>query len=323
MLGRICHGIERYMPLVILAVSVACLVFPACGLWIGSSAVSILLGAVMFCMGMHLRPADFRILFTHPRGILLGGLAQFTIMPLLGYALGKAFGLEPGLFAGVVLVGCCPGGTASNVITFLSKGDVALSVGMTTFNTLLAPVLTPLIAWLLLRTTVDVEPWGMLLSIGQVVILPITLGLLCGGYARRHPRLLETTPALSVLAITGIVACVVAHQADHLLHSGWLILLVVVLHNTGGFGAGFLLGRLLRLHPARVKALSVEIGMQNAGMATVLAQANFTQLALAPVPGAVFSIWHNFAGGMLASVLRRWRNDTAEKTETPQASAES
>lgn len=306
MLGAICHGIERYMPLIILVVAAACLFFPVCGLWVDPSAVGPLLAVIMFCMGMHLRLADFKMLALHPRDILLGCAAQFTIMPALAYALGKLLGLEPALFAGLVLVGACPGGTASNVITFLARGDVALSVGMTTVNTLLAPVLTPLVAWLLLRTTVDVEPWDMMLSIALMVIAPIALGMLCSRYAVRHPRVTAATPSLAVLAISGIVACVVSHQADHLLHSGGIIMLAVVLHNVCGFGFGFLLAWLLRLAPAKTKALSIEIGMQNSGLATALAQTNMPQLALAPVPGALFSVWHNIAGGLLAAILRRW-----------------
>lgn len=306
MLGAICHGIERYMPLIILVVAAACLFFPVCGLWVDPSAVGPLLAVIMFCMGMHLRLADFKMLALHPRDILLGCAAQFTIMPALAYALGKLLGLEPALFAGLVLVGACPGGTASNVITFLARGDVALSVGMTTVNTLLAPVLTPLVAWLLLRTTVDVEPWDMMLSIALMVIAPIALGMLCSRYAARHPRVTAATPSLAVLAISGIVACVVSHQADHLLHSGGIIMLAVVLHNVCGFGFGFLLAWLLRLAPAKTKALSIEIGMQNSGLATALAQTNMPQLALAPVPGALFSVWHNIAGGLLAGILRRW-----------------
>ena len=306
MLGAICHGIERYMPLIILVVAAACLLFPACGLWVDPSAVGPLLAVIMFCMGMHLRLADFKMLALHPRDILLGCAAQFTIMPALGYVLGKLLGLEPELFAGLVLVGACPGGTASNVITFLARGDVALSVGMATVNTLLAPVLTPLVTWLLLRTTVDVEPWDMMLSIALMVVAPIALGMLCSRYAARHPRVTAATPSLAVLAISGIVACGVSHQADHLLHSGGIIMLAVVLHNVCGFGFGFLLAWLLRLAPAKTKALSIEIGMQNSGLATALAQTNMPQLALAPVPGALFSVWHNIAGGLLAAILRRW-----------------
>lgn len=314
--STICSGIERGMPLLILAVAAVSLLVPACGLWVDPAAIGPLLAVIMFCMGMHLRVADFRELALHPRYILLGCAAQFTIMPGLAYALGKLLGLEPGLFAGLVLVGACPGGTSSNVITFLARGDVALSVGLTTVNTLLAPILTPLVASLLLRTTVDVEPWDMMLSIALMVIAPIGLGMLCSRFAARHPRITAATPSLAVLAISGIVACVVSHQADHLLHSGWLILLAVVLHNLGGFGCGFLLARLLRLTPAKTKALTVEIGMQNSGLATALAQQNLPQLALAPVPGALFSVWHNIAGGLLAPILRKWA-DTPDTTANP------
>ena len=249
---------------------------------------------------------DFMSVFRRPRDILLGCAAQFTIMPLLAFALGKIFGLEAGLLAGVVLVGTCPGGTASNVITFLSKGDVALSVGMTSVNTLLAPFLTPLITWLLLRTTVTVDVAAMFLSIIKVVIVPIVLGLvinrLLGVYVE---KVKDALPLVSVTAITLIVASVVSHNSDRIRETGAVVFVVVILHNVLGYLAGYLLGTALKLPLAKTKALSIEVGMQNSGLATSLAATAFPNLAMATVPGAIFSVWHNISGAILANILRR------------------
>ena len=208
----------------------------------------------------------------------------------------------------MILVGCCPGGTASNVITYLSKGDLALSVGMTAVSTLLAPVLTPLLVWLLAGKTVDVDVLGMLLSILWVVILPIALGLLVKRFwPRTTERASAYLPAVSTLAICVIVLIVIAANAHKLLDGGLLVLLVVVLHNVSGLGAGYLIGTLLRLTPAKRRAISVEVGMQNSGLASSLATLHFAAYPLATIPGALFSVWHNISGAVVAWWFRRQR----------------
>ena len=246
------------------------------------------------------------MVFSRPRDVLLGCLAQFTVMPGLAYLLTRVFGLEPALAIGVILVGCCPGGTASNVITYLAKGDLALSVGMTAVSTLLAPVLTPLLVWLLAGETVDVDVIGMLLSILWVVILPIALGLLV---KRFWPRTTEKAagylPALSTLAICVIVLIVIAANAHKLLDGGWVIMLVVVLHNVSGLAAGYLIGSMLHLSPAKRRAISVEVGMQNSGLASSLATLHFAAYPLATIPGALFSVWHNISGAVVARIYSR------------------
>ena len=260
----------------------------------------------MFGMGLTLKPEDFRVVFSRPRDVLIGCLAQFTVMPALAYLLTRVFGLEPALAIGVILVGCCPGGTASNVITYLAKGDLALSVGMTAVSTLLAPVLTPLLVWLLAGETVDVDVIGMLLSILWVVILPIALGLLV---KRFWPRTTEKAagylPALSTLAICVIVLIVIAANAHKLLDGGWVIMLVVVLHNVCGLAAGYLIGSMLHLSPAKRRAISVEVGMQNSGLASSLATLHFAAYPLATIPGALFSVWHNISGAVVARIYSR------------------
>lgn len=294
------------MAVIVLAVAALALFVPGSCLWIRISWINYLLMLVMFGMGLTLRPEDFVIVFKQPKNIVTGCLAQFTIMPLLAFGLGRAFGLEEGLLAGVILVGTCPGGTASNVMTYLSGGDVPLSVGMTSVNTLLSPVLTPAITYLLLRTTVRVDAAGMFFSIIRVVIVPILLGLIINRIAGEHKeRVSELLPLVSVTAITLIVAAVVSHNSERIFQTGAVVFIVVILHNILGYAAGFLLGLTLKLPAAKKKALAIEIGMQNSGLASSLAGSAFPDLAMATVPGALFSVWHNISGALLANVLRR------------------
>ena len=294
------------MAVIVLAVAALALFVPGSCLWIRISWINYLLMLVMFGMGLTLRPEDFVIVFKQPKNIVTGCLAQFTIMPLLAFGLGRAFGLEEGLLAGVILVGTCPGGTASNVMTYLSGGDVPLSVGMTSVNTLLSPVLTPAITYLLLRTTVRVDAAGMFFSIIRVVIVPILLGLIINRIAGEHKeRVSDLLPLISVTAITLIVAAVVSHNSERIFQTGAVVFIVVILHNILGYAAGFLLGLTLKLPVSKKKALAIEIGMQNSGLASSLAGSAFPDLAMATVPGALFSVWHNISGALLANVLRR------------------
>lgn len=307
----------KWMAVITFVVAALALFVPASGLWISLSWINYLLMVVMFGMGLTLRPEDFALVFTRPKDIICGCVAQFTIMPALAFLLSKVFGLDAALAAGVVLVGTCPGGTSSNVITYLSKGDVALSVGMTSVNTLLAPLLTPAITYLLLRTTVHVDVLAMFLSIVKVVVVPIALGFVINKFfGKITQRAVKVLPMVSVIAICLIVSTVVSHNAQKILSTGVLVFTVVILHNLLGYACGFGLGKLLRQPPAKVKALSVEIGMQNSGLATSLAGSAFSSLAMATVPGAIFSIWHNISGAILANVYNRWDVETAGKAET-------
>ena len=306
-LRKVSELFGRYMAAIVVVVTVLALLVPQSSLWIQTSWINPLLMIIMFGMGLTLDPKDFALVFTRPKYILLGCLAQFLIMPALAYGLSLAFALDVGMMAGVILVGTCPGGTSSNVITYLSRGDVALSVGMTSVNTLLAPFLTPAITYLLLRTTISVDVVAMFMSIVQVVIIPIGLGFVINKLFRKFTRaLVDVLPAVSVTAICMIVACVVSHNAGRILATGWLVFAVVFLHNMLGYLCGFVLGKVLGLDVPQVKALSVEVGMQNSGLATSLAGSTFPDLAMATVPGAIFSVWHNISGALLASVYRRW-----------------
>ncbi len=300
--------IGKYMAVIVLAAAVTALLLPGTFLWVDTSWVNILLMVVMLGMGLTLKAQDFLMVFRRPRDILIGCLAQFTIMPVLAFVLSRIFGLETGLMTGVILVGTCPGGTASNVITYLSEGDVALSVGMTSVNTLLAPLLTPIITWLLVRTSVSVDVTAMILSILKVVLLPITVGFIINHFWGRYTRKVrDILPTVSVCAITLIVAAVVSHNAQRILQTGAVVFIVVILHNLLGYATGYALGSLLKLPVSKKKALSIEIGMQNSGLATSLAGTAFPDLAMATVPGAIFSVWHNISGAVLAIIFRRMK----------------
>ena len=306
-LETISNFFGKFMALIVLAVAALALFVPVTCTWIQTGWVNYLLMIVMFGMGLTLKLEDFKLVFTRPKDIIIGCLAQFTIMPLLAFGLGKVFGLDAALLAGVILVGTCPGGTSSNVITYMSKGDVALSVGMTSVNTVLAPLLTPAITWLLLRTTVTVDPMNMFLSIIKVVIIPIALGFIINKlFGKVTEKLVTILPTVSVIAICLIVASVVSHNAEKIFSTGVVVFAVVILHNLLGYTCGFGLGKLLKLNVAKTKALSVEIGMQNSGLATSLAGTAFPDRAMATVPGAIFSVWHNISGAVLANIYNRW-----------------
>lgn len=294
------------MAVIVLVVAAISLFVPRATLWIDTAWINYLLMIVMFGMGLTLKFDDFKIVFTRPKDIIIGCVAQFTIMPIIALLLGKIFGLEAGLLAGVILVGTCPGGTSSNVITYLSKGDVAFSVGMTSINTLLAPILTPAITYLLLNTTVKVDMLNMFISIVKVVIIPIALGFLINHFLEEQTsKLVKALPIVSITAITLIVGSVVSHNAEKILSTGAIVFVVVVLHNILGYGCGYLLGKLLKMPLSKTKAMSIEIGMQNSGLATSLASVSFSDLAMATVPGAIFSVWHNISGAILSSIYKR------------------
>ena len=303
---RLCHYISEYMGLLVLAAAALALAFPHVLQQVRPTVINYLLGVVMFGMGLTLNLHDFKVVFSRPKDVIAGCLAQFTIMPALAWGLARLFQLDEALALGVVLVGCCPGGTASNVITYLSKGDLALSVGMTGVSTLLAPLLTPLLTWALAGKSVDVDVASMFLSILWVVILPIVVGLLAKWW---WPKLTEKAadylPAFSSIAIATIVAIIISLNAEKLLTGGLIIIVVVMLHNVCGLGLGYLTGRLLGLSEPKKRAISIEVGMQNSGLASSLATIHFAAYPLATIPGALFSVWHNLSGAAIAYLYRR------------------
>lgn len=304
LLEKLSDFVGKYMAVLVLAVAALALFVPSSVSFIKTSYVNTLLGIVMFGMGLTLKASDFKIVFSHPKDVVLGCLAQFTIMPLLAFFLTKLFGLSPELAVGVILVGTCPGGTSSNVMTYLAKGDVALSVGMTGVSTILAPFLTPVLTYLLAGQTVDVNMMSMFLSIVKVVIVPIALGCIINKlFADFTQKLVKVLPLVSVTAIVAIVAAVVSANASKIMTSGLLIVMVVMLHNICGYALGFFIGKALKLETAKCKAVAIEVGMQNSGLATSLAATHFAQYPLATIPGAVFSVWHNISGAIFANFM--------------------
>ncbi len=303
---KFCAMIGKYFGFIAIAFLVLGFMMPENFKWVtgkvaGISVLSCLLGVVMFGMGTTLSVKDFVLVFKRPKDVFLGACAQFLIMPLLAFGLATLFQLDPALTAGVILVGTCPGGTSSNVITFMSKGDLALSVTMTSVSTVLSPILTPAITYLLIGTKIAFDPVGMFISILQIVIVPICLGVAVKTFL---PKLAATatdyTPAVSSIAISLIIAGVIGGSKNAIIANIGVILLVVVLHNCLGYALGFSIARMVGLSWKKAVALSVEVGMQNSGLAVGLAKAHFASMAAATVPGAIFSAWHNISGAMLA-----------------------
>ena len=302
---KLCKYISDYMGLLVLVAALLALAFPSALQQIRPTVINPMLGVIMFGMGLTLNLQDFKIVFSRPKDVVIGCLAQFTVMPLLAWGLAWAFNLDEALALGVVLVGCCPGGTASNVITYLAKGDLALSVGMTGVSTLLAPLLTPLLTWALAGKSVNVDVVGMLLSILWVVILPIVAGLIVKWlWPKFTEKTIDYLPALSSIVIALIVAIIIAANANKLMAGGLIIVVVVMLHNICGLSLGYLIGRVLGLTGAKRKAISIEVGMQNSGLASSLATIHFAAYPLATIPGAIFSVWHNISGAMVAYLYR-------------------
>ncbi|MFC3996981.1 bile acid:sodium symporter family protein [Nocardiopsis sediminis] len=303
LLTRIAEATGRWFAALILIGLVAGLVVP------GQAAqlapwIPVLLGVIMFGMGLSLRPSDFAIVLTHPRAVLVGIVAQYVIMPLLGFGVAWALGLPAMLTVGMILVGAAPGGTASNVIVYLARGDVALSVAMTSISTLLAPVLTPLLVLWLAGSTLPVDATGLVVSILQVVLGPVLAGVIVRLVAGRFvERVLPLLPLVSVGGIVLVVAGVVGANSESVLSAGPLVALAVILHNGLGLALGYGAARITGLPETARRAVSVEVGMQNSGLAATLAAGHFAPLAA--LPAALFSVWHNLSGALLATYWAR------------------
>ena len=270
-----------------------------------------LLGIVMFGMGITLTFNDFSEVVKHPKSVIVGVVGQFVIMPAIAFALAKLFALPTDLAIGVILVGACPGGTSSNVMTYLAKGNTALSVACTTISTLLAPLLTPVIFYVLASQWIDIDASAMFASVLKMVLFPIFLGLVIRALLKKQmAQISQTMPLVSVIAIVLILAAVVAGSKDKIIDSGLLIFGVVVLHNCLGYLVGFIAAKALRLNNYDSKAIAIEVGMQNSGLGAALATAHFNPIAA--VPSAVFSFWHNVSGPILANYFSTLKNQHDE-----------
>lgn len=305
--------IGKHMAILVLVASGIALAFPPSFTW-ASPHITTLLSIVMFGMGLTLKASDFQMVLTRPIDVFLGTLFQFTIMPCIAFILVKVFGLPDELAIGVILVGCCPGGTSSNVMTFLAKGDIALSVTITSVSTVLAPICTPILIKMLAGASIDVELYAMFLSIVKVVIVPITLGLIVRKLASDLvDKIVVALPMVSVISILLIVGGVVSTSQEKILTSGLLVAGVVIIHNTLGYMLGYFGGKFFKLKENKCRTLSIEVGMQNSGLGVSLATQHFSPEAA--IPGAIFSVWHNISGAIMANFLANRKTPEDEVSE--------
>ncbi|MGN7178142.1 sodium transporter [Paenibacillus sp. FSL R5-0490] len=289
----------KYFAVWVILTSVIAFMFPDPFLGLGGY-ITILLGVVMFGMGLTLKAVDFKIIFTKPLPVLIGVCAQFIIMPLVAFVIAKLLNLPAELAAGLVLLGCVPGGTASNVMVYLAKGNVPLSIAMTSVSTLLAPIMTPLLLLLLAGQWMPVDAVAMFMSIVQVIIVPIVLGLAIKKFfPAAVEKSLTVLPLISVAAIITIVAAVVSGNSATIAASGLLIFTAVMLHNGFGLLLGYFAGKVLGQDEVNRRAIAIEVGMQNSGLGVALATAHFGPLAA--LPSVLAAAWHNISGPILAT----------------------
>uniref|UniRef100_UPI003898E423 bile acid:sodium symporter family protein n=1 Tax=Fusobacterium simiae TaxID=855 RepID=UPI003898E423 len=302
---------SKYNWLLILVFSVIAFISPEPFLWIVKHT-AILLGIAMFGMGTTIQVKDFAQLTKRPKEIMIGCLAQFTIMPLVAWAIATLLDLSTDLALGVILVGCCPGGTASNVITHIAKGDVPLSVSMTITSTIFAPLLTPLWVSLLADRLIDVSFWGMFETVVKIILVPIVLGITVNyiigksknsNIGQKFIDCRALLPIISSNTIITLISGIVASNSNKIVESGSIILGVVAIHNLCGMMLGLLVCKLLKVEYTKSTAIAIEVGMQNSGLAVSLATLNFIANPLATLPGAIFSVWHNISGSIFAG----WR----------------
>lgn len=304
-IGQIASFLTRYISILILICSAVAFWKPESISW-ATGYTSIFLGVAMFGMGLTIKGSDFKVVFSKPKEILTGCVAQYTVMPLAAWGLSKLLNLPADLAIGVILVGCCPGGTASNVITYIAGGDVPLSVGMTIVSTLIAPLMTPVFVYVLGGAWVEVSLMAMVISVVKVVLIPVLLGILIHSlFGSLIEKIQEVLPLVSVIAIVMIISGIVASNKEKLITSGILVLGVVILHNFLGMALGLGIAKVMKLPYPKATAIAIEVGMQNSGLAVSLATANFAASPLATLPGAIFSVWHNIAGSIFAGLRRR------------------
>lgn len=312
---RIFKFIEKYFFVIMLLAVIVSLIYPKSFSWVlskynGINILNLLLSLVLFTMGTTLKFDNFIDVFKSPKEIVVGVSAQYVIMPLIALALASIFSLDLALTVGLILVGTVPGGTASDVITFLAKGDVALSVSLTAISTLLSPILTPIITLLLIGNNIPFNPTEMFISIVQIVIIPIVVGLILNyKFPDFCDQLKEYLPALSSIVICLIVAGVIGANKQAIFTSSGIIIVVIVLQYFMAMLLGFGVGYLVGMKKKHMITVAIELAFQNSGLSTSLAKTHFPNLAQATVPGALYSVWQNFAGSILAYLFRKYFTD--------------
>ena len=309
---RIFKFIEKYFFIVVLIAVVISLFYPNSFKWVmseynGINILNLLLSIILFTMGTTLKADDFVNVFKNPKDISVGLLAQYIIMPIIAFSLAKMFALNDALTVGIILVGTVPGGTASDVITFLSKGDVALSVSLTAISTVISPILTPIITLLLIGNQIHFNPIDMFVSILEIVIIPIILGLILNyKFPKFCDELKDYLPAISSIVICLIVAGVIGTNKQAIFTSSAIIMVVIILQYFLAMFLGFCVGYLAGMDKKQIVTIAIELSFQNSGLSTGLAKNHFPNLSQATVPGALYSVWQNFAGSILAYVFRRF-----------------
>ncbi|MBS5988547.1 bile acid:sodium symporter family protein [Anaerococcus hydrogenalis] len=303
--SKISDKITQNIGLIIVIFSVVAYFVPDYFSWM-TNYTTIFLALAMFGMGTSIEADAFKKILKNPRDIFIGSLAQFTIMPLIAWILALGFNVNRDIALGVILVGSCPGGTASNVITHIAGGNVSLSVSMTILSTLLAPIVTPFLVYLLAGRWVEVSILAMFKSVVTVVLIPVLMGI----FAKKlSPEKMEKSksifPLISSLAIILIISGIIGANSEKIAKSGLIVLLIVMIHNALGLLLGLGVSKLFKMDYDKQTALSIEVGMQNSGLAIQLATANFALNPLATLPGAIFSIWHNISGSIFASIRRK------------------
>src|SRR5690625_4689363 len=297
----------KYFAILVIVVAVIAFLMPDSFSFLGQY-ITILLGVVMFGMGLTLKPVDFKLVLKNPLSVIGGVLAQFIVMPLAAFIIAYLLNLPAELAAGLVLLGSVPGGTASNVMVYLARGNLPLSITMTSFSTMLAPIFTPLLLLLLAGQWMPVDSISMFMSIIQVIIIPIFIGFIV---RRLMPltvdKSIAVVPLISVIAIIIIVSAVVSGNVDAIANGGFIVFIAVVLHNGVGLLIVYFSAKLMRLTESERRAISIEVGMQNSGLGVALATAHFG--ALAALPSAIGAVWHNISGPVLASF---WSKRTDE-----------
>ncbi len=317
LLLKFSRWLSTYTSWFIIAVALMTYFLPNLFAWVHGTMQSCILGFIMLTMGLTLTVHDMRVLAARPLDILIGTCAQFSLMPLIAWSLTVGMGylgvaIPKPVVVGIILVGCCPGGVSSNIMSYLCRGDVAFSVGMTTASTLLAPVMTPLLVLWLAGEQVEVDALGMFLNILIVTLIPVTIGFLANLFFGRNGHFKQAQsvmPAFSVLGLACIVGGVISAVHDKLLLEGvaffLLVFAVVFAHNSLGYLTGYTVGRLFHFSKAKNRTVSIEVGMQNAGLATVLASTFFVATCpLAVIPCALSCAWHSISGTVLATWFR-------------------
>lgn len=309
----ISRWLSNYTSAFIICIAIFTFFFPETFKWVSGVTQTCILGLIMLTMGLTLSTEDFKIVAKRPLDIFIGACAQFIIMPCVAYLLVHIFHLEPALAIGILLVGCCPGGVSSNIMSFLCHGDVAFSVGMTCASTILAPMMTPFLMEVTAGQIVEIDAIGMFINILIVTIIPVGVGCFLNYIYSKKPYfddMRSLMPGVSVTCLACIVGGVISTVHDPLVERGFSLFIwtfaVVLCHNSLGYLLGWFAGTFAKFSTAKKRTISIEVGMQNAGLATNLATVFFAAQPLSVLPCAISCAWHSISGTLLAGIFYQY-----------------